>query len=191
MNMQSAQVNQMTLQLREKIAGIKQLYSMDEQILNQMLSQVEGFEEHKHLIKYQDLISTQDIEFWDYLCLKDFKRLQKLQAASLGDGHFMDDSDSSDSEQEGKPLRRNQRQDSDEEDDQDNIMDRMLNDIQQLQEEHSYNDEILKKELEDQLEKEKEEQALKDAEYGNNQFWDNNKSDNQYDIDNLMDDYQD
>ena len=30
-NMQSAQVNQMTLQLKEKIATIKQLYSMDDE----------------------------------------------------------------------------------------------------------------------------------------------------------------
>ena len=115
------------------------------------------------------MISTQDIEFWDYLCLKDFKRLQKLQSASLGDGHFMDDSDSSDSENEGaKPNRRYKDKDSDDEDDQDNIMDQMLNDIQQLQQEHSENDELLKKQLEEQMEKEKEEQALKDAEFNDN-----------------------
>ena len=53
----------------------------------------------------------------------------------------------------------------------------MLNDIQQLQEEHSYNDEMLKKRLEEQLEKEKEEQALKDAEFNDNQFWVNKSDD--------------
>jgi len=52
--------------------------------------------------KYSDLISAQDLEFWNYLCKKDFKRLQKLMNEKLGDGYFMDDSDSDDSEGEKK-----------------------------------------------------------------------------------------
>jgi hypothetical protein len=52
--------------------------------------------------KYTDLISTQDLEFWNYLCKKDFSRIQKLMSQNLGEGHFMDDSDSDDSEGERK-----------------------------------------------------------------------------------------
>jgi len=29
-------------------------------------------------ITYSDLISNEDREFWDYLCKKDFKRVEKL-----------------------------------------------------------------------------------------------------------------
>lgn len=60
------------------------------------------------LIKYQDLISAQDIEFWDYLCNKDFKRLNKLASQSLGDGIFFDDSDTSDSEEDGSKAQNDE-----------------------------------------------------------------------------------
>ena len=55
-------------------------------------------------IKYQDLISQQDIDFWQYLCNKDIKRLQKLLNQALGEGIFFDDTDSDDSDEnhEGK-----------------------------------------------------------------------------------------
>jgi hypothetical protein len=65
--MQSAQVNQITVQLKEKIHSIQQFFMSDEEQLNQILGP-----DH---VKYQDIISDQDIEFWRYLCNKDFKRL--------------------------------------------------------------------------------------------------------------------
>ena len=60
-------------------------------------------------IKYSDLISKEDCEFWSYLCKKDFVRLQKLMGQNLGEGHFFDDSDSedSDSEKPSKPGKNN------------------------------------------------------------------------------------
>jgi hypothetical protein len=94
MNMQSAQVNQMTVQLKDKIEQIQQFYSMDEEKLNMVLGP--GY------IKYSDLISSTDIEFWNYLCRKDFRRLQKLMSQNLGEGHFLDDTDSDDSDADGK-----------------------------------------------------------------------------------------
>jgi hypothetical protein len=46
---------------------------------------------------YNDLISTDDQEFWAYLCKKDFRRLDKLMTQQIGDGYFIDDSDEYDS----------------------------------------------------------------------------------------------
>ena len=68
MNMPSAQVNQMTLQLKEKIAGIKKMYQMEDSVLEKYFG-------NSDFIRYEDLISSQDLEFWEYLCNKDFKRL--------------------------------------------------------------------------------------------------------------------
>lgn len=44
-------------------------------------------------VTYDDLISKEDQEFWDYLCKKDFRRLEKLVSQSIGEGHFFDDTD--------------------------------------------------------------------------------------------------
>ena len=42
-------------------------------------------------ITYNDCISVEDRDFWDYLVKKDFKRLEKCMTMSMGEGHFMDD----------------------------------------------------------------------------------------------------
>lgn len=149
-NLQSAQVNQMTLQLKDKVSQIKQLFEMDEAILKDYFGET-------NFIKYQDLISPQDIEFWDYLCNKDFKRLHKLQTAGLGDGVFFDDSDDdSDSENEKevhkeKGARGLPMNDGDDEDeyDHDNFMEQMLNDMHLAQDEELKSAEQLKKQLEE------------------------------------------
>ena len=90
-NMQSAQVNQMTIQLKEKIQSIQQFFMSDEEQLDQILGPGH--------VKYQDIISQEDIDFWRYLCNKDFKRLQKLLNQALGEGTFFEDTDSEDSEE--------------------------------------------------------------------------------------------
>jgi len=51
-------------------------------------------------VTYNDCISTEDREFWDYLCKKDFKRLEKLLKESMGEGHFIDDT----SDEEPEPV---------------------------------------------------------------------------------------
>ena len=115
-------------------------------------------------IKYTDLISAQDLEFWDYLEKRDFKRLQKLQTAALGDGHFFDDSDTSDSEDEGVknvngkerdglPIRGDDEEDEDF--DHDGFMEQMLHDMHSAQDEELKNAEQIKQKLEEQMEKEK------------------------------------
>ena len=53
-------------------------------------------------IAYNDLISTEDQEFWSYLCKKDFRRLEKLMTQQIGDGYFIDDSDEYDSDESEK-----------------------------------------------------------------------------------------
>ena len=55
----------------------------------------------------KDLISKDETEFWKSLCKRDFKRLQKLMNKSLGEGHFMDDSDEFDSDNEKQSRFRN------------------------------------------------------------------------------------
>ena len=58
-------------------------------------------------VAYNDLISTEDREFWQYLCKKDFRRLEKLLTQSMGEGHFVDDSGDDDSEPDNENLPSN------------------------------------------------------------------------------------
>lgn len=103
--MQSAQVNQITVQLKEKIQNIQQFFLTDEEQLKAILGH--GF------VKYHDIISEQDTEFWRYLCNKDFKRLQKLLNQGLGEGIFFEDTESEDSDEN---HRMNGSESEDEED---------------------------------------------------------------------------
>ena len=49
---------------------------------------------------YQDLISPEDRKFWAELCKRDFRRLEKYQRLNLGEGHFLEESDEPESEEE-------------------------------------------------------------------------------------------
>ena len=64
-------------------------------------------------VKYNDLISTEDQEFWSYLCKKDFRRLDKLMTQGIGDGYFIDDSDEYDSDDSDKAKKENQTESED------------------------------------------------------------------------------
>lgn len=68
--MQSAQVNQMTVQLKERVELVQQFYENKnkEQIL-----ELTGSE-----LLYTDLVTSDEMKFWRVLCRKDFKRLHKL-----------------------------------------------------------------------------------------------------------------
>ena len=65
-------------------------------------------------IVYNDLISAEDREYWQYLCKKDFKRLEKLVNKSIGEGHFIGDSTDSEEEQQTttNPTAEEQKQES-------------------------------------------------------------------------------
>lgn len=60
-------------------------------------------------LAYNDLISAEDREFWQYLCKKDFRRLEKLMTQNIGEGHFIDDSCEDDPEEDENPAAGNTR----------------------------------------------------------------------------------
>jgi len=60
-------------------------------------------------LAYNDLISAEDREFWQYLCKKDFRRLEKLLTQSMGEGHFVDDSGDDDSDDDENPATNNNK----------------------------------------------------------------------------------
>ena len=70
MNMQSAQVNQMTMQLKERVELVQQFYQSKDK---EQVLELTGSDLH-----YSDLISAAEVKYWRMLCRKDFKRLQKL-----------------------------------------------------------------------------------------------------------------
>lgn len=67
--MQSAQVNQMTSQLKERVELVRKYYSFK--------SREEIIEKTGIDVVYDDLISSTDIKYWAELCKKDFRRLEK------------------------------------------------------------------------------------------------------------------
>ena len=64
-------------------------------------------------LTYNDLISTEDQEFWTYLCKKDFRRLEKLMTQQIGDGYFIDDSDEYDSDESDNRVKKDGAADED------------------------------------------------------------------------------
>ena len=105
-NMQSAHVNQMTSQLKDKVQQIQDFYSEKNK---EMAIQITG-----STLVYDDLISADDQEFWQYLCKKDFKRLNKLMTQNIGEGHFLGDGDSDDDSDDDIVMGRGRVDDSDE-----------------------------------------------------------------------------
>mmetsp|Transcript_7746 Transcript_7746/g.12999 ORF Transcript_7746/g.12999 Transcript_7746/m.12999 type:complete len:260 (+) Transcript_7746:508-1287(+) len=112
LNMQSAQVNQMTSQLKDKIFQLQRFYSEENRERAVALT--------GQSVIYDDLITKEDKDFWQYLCKKDFRRLDKLMTQSIGEGHFIDDTDEDEESEEdsaakehkqGKPNNYNQSED--------------------------------------------------------------------------------
>jgi len=59
----------MTIQLKEKVDQIQHFYGPA--LADEQREAVLG----NGYVKYEDLMTTDDLEFWQYLCKKDFKRL--------------------------------------------------------------------------------------------------------------------
>jgi len=93
MNMQSAQVNQIALQLKDKILEVQKYY---DGMTSKQAQALTGSP-----ICYNDLITPEDREFWNYLCRKDFRRIDKLMTVSMGDGIFLDDSEEDEDDDRG------------------------------------------------------------------------------------------
>ena len=104
LNMQSAQVNQMTSQLKDKVQQIQEFYGEKNR---EMAIQITG-----STLVYDDLISADDQEFWQYLCKKDFKRLNKLLTQNIGEGHFLGDGDTDEDSDEDMVMGRGRVDDS-------------------------------------------------------------------------------
>ena len=56
-------------------------------------------------LSYFDLITDKESTFWRLLCKKDFRRLQKLMTTNMGEGHFRDDTDEFDSDEDKHKSR--------------------------------------------------------------------------------------
>jgi len=59
MNMQSAQVNQMTVQLKDKVLQIQEFYKNNDKLTDAEIKAMIGSD-----VKYTDLISNPDLSFW-------------------------------------------------------------------------------------------------------------------------------
>lgn len=94
----------MTSQLKDKVQQIQDFYSEKNR---QMAVQITG-----STLVYDDLISADDQEFWQYLCKKDFKRLNKLMTQNIGEGHFLGDGDTDEDSDEDIVMGRGRVDDS-------------------------------------------------------------------------------
>lgn len=91
-HMPSAQINQMTSQLKERVELVRKYYSTK---TRQEIKDKTGVD-----VTYEDLIGPEDRKFWAELCKRDFRRLEKYQRLNLGEGHFLEESDEPESEEE-------------------------------------------------------------------------------------------
>lgn len=89
--MQSAQVNQMTSQLKERVDLVRKYYNLKSR---QDIKETTGLD-----VMYDDLIQEEDRKYWNVLCKKDFRRLEKYHVLNIGEGHFMEESEESEPEQ--------------------------------------------------------------------------------------------
>lgn len=88
----------MTTQLKDKVQQLQEFYKEENRETAIALT-------GSSLI-YDDLISAEDRDFWQYLCKKDFRRLEKLQTQNIGEGYFIDDSSEDDSEDDTTQLKQ-------------------------------------------------------------------------------------
>lgn len=183
MNMQSAQVNQMAVQLKNKIKDIQNVSD----IHNEQTSQI--FKTGR----YEELISGMDRDFWNYLCKKDFERLEKLLSQGIGEGYFLDDSDSDDSEEEKKGYSEDEDhfqglqnprgrvtdrkrcpkdgRDDHDEFDHDHFMEELMATMHGQEEDEQRKKAELRREIQEEEDKAELEKQLKVAKYNENQFW--------------------
>lgn len=100
--MPSAQINQMTQQLEERVELVRKYYGS--------LSRKQVKEKTGVSVTYDDLISAEDSKFWAELCKRDFRRLEKQRRLNLGEGHFMEESEESEEDSEATGTQRQARE---------------------------------------------------------------------------------
>ena len=176
-HMPSAQINQMTAQLKERVELVRKYYGMK---TRQEIKEKTGVD-----VTYDDLISKEDGKFWAELCKRDFRRLEKYQRLNLGEGHFLEESDEPDSEEEKarqEPQKEEREADSlegllfqrdrdDEDFDQNKFLEETMK--KNLQFVAQYEADEKTKQMQELI-KEMEQQQQKDvmeAQFADNNFW--------------------
>ena len=66
-------------------------------------------------LTFDDLVTKEDMLYWEALKEKDFKRLSKTLTQNMGEGHFMDDEEELDSDKDDGTNVAPQPVDDDEE----------------------------------------------------------------------------
>ena len=87
----------MTTQLKDKVQQLQEFYKEENRESAIALT--------GSSLVYDDLISAEDRDFWNYLCKKDFCRLEKLLTQNIGEGHFIDDSSEEESDGDDVPKK--------------------------------------------------------------------------------------
>ena len=166
---------------------------------------------------YDDLISAEDRDFWNYLCKKDFCRLEKLLTQNIGEGHFIDDS--SEEESDGDDVPKKVESESETGDEvldflekkrshvvkkRTSVNNRYQADNDDGDEDYdhgsfiesmlnNFNDDK-QNEIQKQIREEEEKQELikeqEKSKFNDNQFWQESSMENQYDLDELMKDLE-
>ena len=167
----------MTAQLKERVELVRKYYGSKSR---QEIKEKTGID-----VTYDDLISREDSKFWAELCKRDFRRLEKYQRLNLGEGHFLEESDEPDSEEEKakqEPQKEEREADSLEgllfqrdRDDEDFDQNKFLEDTMKknLQFVAQYEADEKTKQMQELI-KEMEQQQQKDvqeAQYADNNFW--------------------
>ena len=207
--MQSAQVNQMTTQLKDKVQQLQDFYKEENRESAIALT--------GSTLIYDDLISAEDRDFWNYLCKKDFCRLEKLLTQNIGEGHFIDDSSEEESDGDDVPKKvesesetgdevldflekkrshvvkkrnsvnnryQNDNDEGDEDYDHGSFIESMLN---------NFNDDKqneIQKQIREEEEKQEQIKEQEKSKFNDNQFWQESNMENQYDLDELMKDLE-
>jgi len=207
--MQSAQVNQMTTQLKDKVQQLQDFYKEENRESAIALT--------GSTLIYDDLISAEDRDFWNYLCKKDFCRLEKLLTQNIGEGHFIDDSSEEESDGDDVPKKvesesetgdevldflekkrshvvkkrnsvnnryQNDNDEGDEDYDHGSFIESMLN---------NFNDDKqneIQKQIREEEEKQEQIKEQEKSKFNDNQFWQESSMENQYDLDELMKDLE-
>ena len=207
--MQSAQVNQMTTQLKDKVQQLQDFYKEENRESAIALT--------GSTLIYDDLISAEDRDFWNYLCKKDFCRLEKLLTQNIGEGHFIDDSSEEEADGDDVPKKvesesetgdevldflekkrshvvkkrnsvnnryQNDNDEGDEDYDHGSFIESMLN---------NFNDDKqneIQKQIREEEEKQEQIKEQEKSKFNDNQFWQESSMENQYDLDELMKDLE-
>jgi len=199
----------MTTQLKDKVQQLQDFYKEENRESAIALT--------GSTLIYDDLISAEDRDFWNYLCKKDFCRLEKLLTQNIGEGHFIDDS--SEEESDGDDVPKKVESESETGDEvldflekkrshvvkkRNSVNNRYQNDNDEGDEDYdhgsfiesmlnNFNDDKQNEILKQIREEEEKQEQIKEQEkskFNDNQFWQESNMENQYDLDELMKDLE-